>query len=346
MSGVRMAAVFPAGRGVARWAERNAASPVPSRWPYGLEQLAGPDVELVDVEVPPPGRIERRALSYGLPSRLRGAPVADVALCWDEGTAVAMSARVAAGRRLSGVIWATDALQAGERTGELRTARAALRRLDALWVLSEPQIAEVAAWLGTGHPPIHFLPFGVDTDFYRATPYPDRPLIVSIGGDRDRDAATLYAALAQVLARRPDVECVVQSTSALPVPDGVTRHEFIPHDEVRRLYARASVVPIATRPNWHASGMTVALEAASCARPVVACDTPGMRDYVQPGVTGELVSPGDADALAARVLEFLADQDRAREFGAAGRELVDRTRSTVTMCAALRGIAGVPVQAR
>jgi glycosyltransferase involved in cell wall biosynthesis len=197
----------------------------------------------------------------------------------------------------------------------------------------------VESWLGNGHPPVHHLPFGVDTEFYAPSAYPEQPLIASIGGDRDRDPETLYAALELVLRARPDVRVVVGSRSTLPVPAGVERHEFIPHHEVRRLFARASVVAIATRPNSHVSGMTVALEAGACARPVVTCATPGMEDYVLPGETGELVPPEYPEAMAAAVLGLLEDQDRAAGMGLAARAHVVAKHSTTVMCDALRAIA-------
>ncbi len=36
-----------------------------------------------------------------------------------------------------------------------------------------------------------FSPFGVDVGFYRGSPYPEQPHVVTVGGDRDRDPATL-----------------------------------------------------------------------------------------------------------------------------------------------------------
>lgn len=341
--------VFPASRGVARWHERDRESPVPGRWPYGLDELATPGLQLVAEEVPVPG-VGRLAKLTGRVRSPRHSDATRVALCWDENTALGMAARTRAGRRYAGVIWATDAAGGGQLDSILRLQRAVLRGMDGLWVLCRPQLDRVRAWLGPDAPPVHFLRFGVDATFYRATPYPQlttcgqgaaRPKVVSVGGDRDRDAATLFAALALVLDQRPEVECVVQSSSDLAPPPGVRKLAHIPHDGVRRLFAEASVVALATRPNWHASGMTVALESMACARPVVASATPGMEDYIDSGATGELVAPQDPRALAHSVLELLADRDRAARMGLAGRAAVERIYHTGAMCAALREIAGV-----
>lgn len=63
----------------------------------------------------------------------------------------------------------------------------------------------------------------------------------------------------------------------------------------------------------------VALEAAGCAKPVIASAIGGLPELVQHGLTGALVAPGDVDALA-RVLDTYADSpDLCARHGAAGR---------------------------
>jgi len=83
------------------------------------------------------------------------------------------------------------------------------------------------------------------------------------------------------------------------------------------------------------SGLSVVLEAMACARPVVATDTPGMREYLRDGETGVLVPAGDPDALAAAVDGLLRDPDRSRELGRAGRGSVESQFSTSTLAAQL-----------
>lgn len=323
---------FRHGKGPAAWAERHRTSPVPGRWPYGLDGLA--DHARTDaVELPELRGLRRRAA--GLRGRLPWTPsvaASRVALCWDELSALDMVASVRAERFFSGVIWATDSVAAGRETPELRRIADGLRRLDGLWVLSRPQVDAVRDWLGDDCPPVHFLRFGVDPEFYRQRPYPSAPHVVSVGGDRDRDPATLFSALDLVRRRRGDVTCTVQSTSDLTPPAGVTKVGRLTHSGVAALLAEASVVAIATRPNLHASGMTVGLEAMAVGRPVVACATPGMEDYFAGGVDSELVAPADPQAMADAILGLLDDRDRAARFGEAGHRAVTTRHTTVTMC--------------
>lgn len=63
-----------------------------------------------------------------------------------------------------------------------------------------------------------------------------------------------------------------------------------------------------------------ALEAMERARPVVAAAVGGLVDQIRPGENGLLVAPGDAEGLAAAILELVADPDRAERMGRAGRQ--------------------------
>ena len=65
----------------------------------------------------------------------------------------------------------------------------------------------------------------------------------------------------------------------------------------------------------------VLTRALACAVPVVASDIPGYRAVVDPDI-GVLVPPGDHAALAAAVVEVLADEALRQRRGLAGRELV------------------------
>ena len=61
------------------------------------------------------------------------------------------------------------------------------------------------------------------------------------------------------------------------------------------------------------------IEAMALARPVIATDVGGIRDLVVDGETGHLVRPGDGAGITRALLALAADEERAREMGAAGR---------------------------
>ena len=238
-------------------------------------------------DVPPLGGLRAR-LSGLVPLRRRfpRGGAGGTAIAWDELTAVDLVANLAPARCFAGVIWATDAAAAGDESRRLGVIRRVLLQLDGLWVLSRPQAAAVRDWLGSACPPVHFLRFGVDTDFYRPAEGDRPPHVVSVGGDRDRDPETLFAALRTVHEQRPDVRLTVQTKASATAPDFMQVFDRLPHVEVARLMRTATVATIATRPNLHASGMTVGLEAQASGVPVVVSDTPGMRRLLRTGRDG------------------------------------------------------------
>ncbi len=66
----------------------------------------------------------------------------------------------------------------------------------------------------------------------------------------------------------------------------------------------------------------VLMEAMAAGVPVVSGDLPALRELVQPGVTGLLVPPGDADALADCLAGLLADPEQRAVLAAGGRRRV------------------------
>lgn len=65
------------------------------------------------------------------------------------------------------------------------------------------------------------------------------------------------------------------------------------------------------------------LEYMAASRPVVATDVGGAREAVTDGETGYIIAPGDAEALAARVISLLREPERARAMGERGRRRVE-----------------------
>ncbi len=64
------------------------------------------------------------------------------------------------------------------------------------------------------------------------------------------------------------------------------------------------------------------LEYMAAARPVVVTDVGGAREAVIEGETGYVVSAGDDQQMAGRIIELLRDPNRARAMGERGRATV------------------------
>lgn len=322
---------YSPGHGPQIWEPRYNRGEVPGRWLYGLNLLREPPFRsVVGTELRPLSSLGRaRAVSLMLPRRLRRPDKkldrSAWLVCWDEQAATRAFVQRRVGNIVGGAIWCLDEKDRNPRGLRTAITRRVLLGLDGIWCLNRPQVDALAGWLGSAAPPIRYIPFGIDHEFFERHPYPRSPaapIVLSLGSDRDRDGATLVRAMLRVSEEIPSAKIMIQCSPDLKVPSHFIRLPRLSHLEIRDLYRSASVVVVPTRHNEHFSGMTVALEAMSVARPVVLSDTPGAADYVRPGTDGFLVRPGDANGFAERVIELLRDPDAAERLGDSGSAAV------------------------
>jgi glycosyltransferase involved in cell wall biosynthesis len=91
--------------------------------------------------------------------------------------------------------------------------------------------------------------------------------------------------------------------------------------DVPSLYAQAHIV---TLPSYREGLPKSLIEAAACGRAVVTTNVPGCRDAIEPDVSGLLVPPRDAVALADALERLIQDSDLRQAMGEAGRALAER----------------------
>jgi glycosyltransferase involved in cell wall biosynthesis len=77
-------------------------------------------------------------------------------------------------------------------------------------------------------------------------------------------------------------------------------------------------------PSYAEGSPRVLIEAASCGRPIVTCDSSGCRDIVRHGENGLLVPVRDPDALARAVEALISDPELRARMGARAREIAVR----------------------
>jgi phosphatidyl-myo-inositol dimannoside synthase len=138
----------------------------------------------------------------------------------------------------------------------------------------------------------------------------------------------------------PD-ETRLRGLAAAAPPDSVVFAGQVPEEDLPRHYAVGDVfaMPCRTRmgglevEGWG----NVFIEAAACARPVVVGDSGGAREALVDGETGLLVDGSDVKGVATAIAGLLADPERARQMGKAGRERVERSFTWPQIAARLAG---------
>lgn len=198
---------------------------------------------------------------------------------------------------------------------------------------------------------LEWLPPGIDTDRYHPDPAAratlraryhlgDRPVISCVSRLVARKGQdVLIAALPEVRRRVPGAALFLVGDGPqadrlrrLAAAHGVAEHvEFtgpVRWEELPAHHAVGDVFALPCRTRGRGLDVEglgiVLLEAAATGLPVLAGNSGGAPETVRRGETGQVVSGRDPQAVAAALVELLADPDKARAMGAAGRDWMRR----------------------
>jgi glycosyltransferase involved in cell wall biosynthesis len=149
--------------------------------------------------------------------------------------------------------------------------------------------------------------------------------------ERRKGVHILGAALPTVLAHHPDLKVVFIGEDlaadgqpmaelirqlATPYADRLT---FLPRMAQGDLFPIIRAARLVTLPSLWENLANTCLEAMQLARPVIATWGCGFEEVIEDNVSGYLATPGDAPALAARILDALADEAAAERIGQAAQ---------------------------
>lgn len=226
-----------------------------------------------------------------------------------------------------------------------RALAAAYARMDVVLVLGERSREDLrAAFPAAGR--VEVLPHGDEGIYAGPVPLPStcgRTALFFGTLARYKGLDVLLDAWRRVGAARPDARLVIAGAvadidlpalrrSAEAVGGVDLRPGYVPAGSVRDLVGAARLV-VAPYQLAYQSG--VVHLAHTLGRPVVASDVGDLAAVVRPEVTGLLVPPGDAGALATAMARLLDDPAEADRLGAAGQARLTREASWDTAAAQL-----------
>jgi len=220
--------------------------------------------------------------------------------------------------------------------------------------------------LGVGAKRLSCNPNGVDNDLFRPRPRPADGLRAALGIPAaapvvgflgrlspEKGPEVFLEAAALATSRLPDVRFVLVGDGPLaaPLAAAVARRR-LPHrvhlaglrHDVPALLNELDVLVSSS----HSEAMPLAvMEAMSCGLAVVATRVGGVPDMIEDGVSGWLVEPGDAAALAARVVQVLETPGERERLGRAARARaivhMDLADSVARAAQSLACLVGSPV---
>jgi glycosyltransferase involved in cell wall biosynthesis len=157
---------------------------------------------------------------------------------------------------------------------------------------------------------------------------PHTPIrIAAIGNDRDRDWETLIKAFGN------DARYTVKLATRRRIPASLRAPNveialFSGIKKQHELYDWADVIVVPLRPNSHASGITVMLEAAAVGKPMVVTNVGALQDYFPEGEAA-YIPPFNPQALRETVDQLAASpMDALRQAQAAAAGLLSRDLTT------------------
>lgn len=131
-----------------------------------------------------------------------------------------------------------------------------------------------------------------------------------------------HAQLVVMGKKNTHVEPMMRYARDCGIIEGIVFTGWVTGRELRAVYYAASVVAV---PSLYLDPFpTINLEAFACGKPVVATRFGGSREIVEDGVSGFIVDPLDAKAMAGKIIELLRDGAKRAAFGQAGYERVTK----------------------
>ncbi len=107
--------------------------------------------------------------------------------------------------------------------------------------------------------------------------------------------------------------------AGIKLPHNMETTGWLNHRELEDYLFESQFCVVPLQPIAHSSGETSLIHAMSFGKAVVATRAPGTEAYIQHGLTGLLVEPGDVQAMRQAILDLWRNPDVAAQMGKEGR---------------------------
>ena len=210
------------------------------------------------------------------------------------------------------------------------TLRLVQKGIDRIVLWSQTQSDLLVEFCNIAPARIVVIPYWVDHNFWR--PMNEAADSICSVGDSRRDYTTLIEAV-----RGLDIRCNIATrvklaeaanpdwgatgrslaqVSSLPANVGCQSASLT---ELRTMYARARFVVLPLLPTFRDSGITVVTEAMAMGKAIICSRIQGQIEFLEEGVTGIFVPPGDPQALREAIQYLWEHPDVAAQMGREGR---------------------------
>lgn len=198
-------------------------------------------------------------------------------------------------------------------------------KVDAIVAISEAEKEGLQSMFPHLANKIVFIPEATDLELFSPTESSASGRGVLAVGTYGRDWKTLVEAV-----KGTDIKLTIATKprlvqDLLPLPHNVTARLYTPQ-EMKQLYsdACAVVVPLNPDPSYVDSVGTLSVgEVMAMGKPVIVSKTKNMESYIQDGVNGIFVEPGNVTMMREKLIELLADKEQCDVIGKNARSYAE-----------------------
>lgn len=206
------------------------------------------------------------------------------------------------------------------------------------WIAVSEQVADDLGYLGVERERVSVVPNGIDTARFR----PDLEARAEVRAELGLEQESIVAVVAGRLTRQKGIDVAIRALARVPDLCLVVAGDGSARKDLERLAQRLGLAEhvhfIGSVPYWRVPALLAAadiglmpslleeafplslIEAMATGLAVIASRVGGVPSAVRPGVDGELVRPGDVEALATALGQLAADASRRAELGANARK--------------------------